>query len=207
MELAVGSSELKETGYRVERILDENRLCQETAQVIAEGKIVGWFQGKMEFGPRALGHRSILADPRRVEIQAILNQRVKQRETFRPFAPSVPEENAGEYFEMDCASSPFMLKVFAVKMDKRSAIPAVMHVDGTARVQTVSKETHNLFWKLLVEFGKQTGVPVLLNTSFNENEPIVCRPEEALECFLRTNMDVLVIGNYFVQKVADKISV
>jgi len=176
--------------------LSEQDLIQRTAKVLAEGKIVGWFQGRMEFGPRALGQRSILADPRHANMKDILNHRIKRRESFRPFAPAVPEENAAEYFEMECRSSPFMLKVFPVRSEKKSIIPAVTHVDGTARVQTVAREANPIFWRLLMEFGKQTGVPVLLNTSFNENEPIVCTPQEALDCFLKTKMDALVMGHY-----------
>jgi carbamoyltransferase len=153
----------------------------------------------MEFGPRALGNRSILADPRRADIRDILNLKIKHRELFRPFAPAVVEEKASEYFEM-ANPSPFMLKVFVVKNDKKSIIPAVTHVDGTARVQTVSKETQPLFWQLLIAYGKETGIPIILNTSFNENEPIVCTPKEALDCFLKTKMDILVLGHYFLER-------
>jgi carbamoyltransferase len=180
--------------------LDEEELIRRTVKALTEEKIVGWFQGKMEFGPRALGNRSILADPRCARMKDILNERIKRRESFRPFAPAVPEEYAGEYFEMDCPVSPFMLKVFPVRPEKKTVIPAITHVDGTARVQTVSKSEHPIFWKLLTAFGKETGVYVLLNTSFNENEPIVCTPQEAVECFIKTKMDVLVLGNYFAVK-------
>lgn len=202
------------TDLEIEKMLIERKLCFErlraetlgerTARDIAEGMIVGWFQGKMEFGPRALGNRSILADPRRPDMKDILNKRVKNREGFRPFAPAVLEERAHEYFEMDCAESPFMLKVFSVKPEKRSVLPAITHEDGTARVQTVSKETNSIFWLLIREFEKQTGVPVILNTSFNENEPVVCSPEEALGCFLKTKMDVLVLGSYYLRKENDR---
>ncbi len=190
---------LQQQGLTYEK-LSEQDLIQRTARALADGQIVGWFQGKMEFGPRALGQRSILADPRRANMKDVLNHRIKRRESFRPFAPAVPEEKAADYFAMDCASSPFMLKVFPVRPEKRSVIPAVTHVDGTARVQTVNRDSNPLFWKLLTEFGKQTGVPVLLNTSFNENEPIVCTPQEAIDCFLKTKMDVLVMGNFFLKK-------
>jgi carbamoyltransferase len=179
--------------------LDEERLVQATARHIADGEVVGWFQGRAEWGPRALGNRSILADPRRPEMKDILNQRVKHRETFRPFAPSILEEATGEYFQRT-HPSPFMTFAYPVRPEKRSVIPAPTHVDGTARLQTVNRNTHPLYWRLIRAFGDLTGVPVLLNTSFNENEPIVCRPEEALECFLRTKMDVLVLGNSILEK-------
>lgn len=178
--------------------LSEQELIAETVEMLGRGGIAGWFQGKMEFGPRALGKRSILADPRKADMKDILNRRIKHRETFRPFAPAVPEERAQEFFEMDCKSSPFMLKVFPVKRDKQSLIPAVTHVDGTARVQTVSQASDPLFWKLLHAFGDKTGVPILLNTSFNENEPIVRTPEQAVDCFQKTQMDLLVLGNCIV---------
>ncbi|MCM8774901.1 MAG: carbamoyltransferase [Candidatus Omnitrophica bacterium] len=181
-------------------VLPEEDLVQQTIKDLVEGKVVGWFQGRMEFGPRALGNRSILVDPRRPEMQDILNERVKHREAFRPFAPAVLEEEAKNFFEMDCDESPFMLKVFPVRPEKRSVIPAVTHADGTSRVQTVSKKTNPLFWKLIKAFGDETGVPVLLNTSFNEQEPIVCTPQEALDCFLGTKMDVLVMGHCYLQK-------
>ncbi len=180
-------------------ISKDDELCERTARYIADGNVVGWFQGRMEWGPRALGNRSILADPRRPDMKDILNARIKRREPFRPFAPSILLENVGEYFEKDYPD-PFMIKVYSIKEEKRNIIPAVTHVDGTGRLQTVSKEENPLFWKLIKEFYKFTGVPVLLNTSFNENEPIVCKPEEALDCFLRTKMDVLVLGNWVVKK-------
>lgn len=194
---------LRERGLPCEQ-LPQSALLETVAQDLADGKVVGWFQGRMEFGPRALGSRSILADPRRAEMREILNERIKHRETFRPFAPAIPEEKAHEYFDMDCAASPFMINVFPVKPEKQSLIPAVTHVDGSARVQTVSKVTQPLFWNLLMEFGAKTGHPILLNTSFNENEPIVCTPEEAVNCFLKTKMDILVIGNYYVRKELQK---
>ena len=160
---------------------------------------MGWFQGRVEWGPRALGQRSILADPRRPEMKDILNRRIKHREIFRPFAPSILEEAVGEFFEKT-QPSPFMTFAYNVRPEKRSVIPAPTHVDGTARLQTVSRNTNPLYWKLLRAFGDQTGVPVVLNTSFNDNEPIVCRPEEALDCFQRTQMDVLVMGNFILEK-------
>ena len=179
--------------------VDEKTLLETTAKHIANGKVVGWFQGRVEWGPRALGQRSILADPRRPEMKDILNRRIKHREIFRPFAPSILEEATGEFFEKT-HPSPFMTFAYNVRPEKRSVIPAPTHVDGTARLQTVSRNTNPLYWKLLRAFGDQTGVPVLLNTSFNDNEPIVCRPEEALDCFRRTQMDVLVIGNFILEK-------
>ncbi|MGB0036272.1 MAG: carbamoyltransferase C-terminal domain-containing protein, partial [Candidatus Acidiferrales bacterium] len=174
-------------------------LLQAVALHIAAGKIVGWFQGRVEWGPRALGNRSILADPRRPEMKDILNLRIKHRETFRPFAPSILEEAAGEFFEQTHAS-PFMTFAYAVRPEKRAAIPAPTHVDGTARLQTVNRQANPLYWKLLRAFGDLTGVPAVVNTSFNDNEPIVCRPEEALDCFRRTQMDVLVMGNFVLEK-------
>jgi carbamoyltransferase len=178
---------------------DEDALVQATARHISEGKILGWFQGRVEWGPRALGQRSILADPRRAEMKEILNRRIKHRETFRPFAPSILEEATGEFFEKT-HPSPFMTFAYSVRQEKRSVIPAPTHVDGTARLQTVSRTANPLYWKLIRAFGDLTGVPVVLNTSFNDNEPIVCRPEEALDCFRRTQMDVLVMGNFILEK-------
>jgi carbamoyltransferase len=179
--------------------MDEAALLETTAKHIAGGKIVGWFQGRMEWGPRALGQRSILADPRRPEMKDVLNRRIKHREIFRPFAPSILEEATGDFFEKTFPS-PFMTFAYPVRPEKRKVIPAPTHVDGTARLQTVSRTANPLYWKLLRTFGEQTGVPVLLNTSFNDNEPIVCRPEEALDCFRRTQMDTLVMGSFVLEK-------
>jgi len=179
------------------RELSDRQLTQAAAQAIADGKIVGWFQGRMEFGPRALGNRSIVVDPRRAEMKDILNARIKKREPFRPFAPSVLEERVGEYFEQK-HPSPAMLMVYQVKQDKREVIPAVTHVDGSGRLQTVSRSTNPRYHRLISDFEQLTGVPVVLNTSFNEDEPIVCTPEEALNCFQRTRMDVLFLGNYML---------
>jgi carbamoyltransferase len=184
---------------RVTELSDEE-LVRITANRIAEGKIVGWYQGRLEFGPRALGNRSIVVDPRRAEMKDILNSRIKHREPFRPFAPSILEERVGDYFE-HTHPSPFMLMTYRVRESKREVIPAPTHVDGTGRLQTVSRDQNPRYWQLIAEFEKLTGVPVLLNTSFNENEPVVCSPEEAIECFLRTKMDNLAIGNYLVEKV------
>jgi carbamoyltransferase len=174
-------------------------LIDRTVEQIAAGKIVGWFQGRMEFGPRALGNRSILADPRRTDMKDILNSRIKYREPFRPFCPSVLAECVGEYFETDYPS-PFMVMAYKIKPGQRSRIPAVTHGDGTGRLQTVERDVNPLYWKLIRRFGDVTGVPILLNTSFNENEPIVYTPAQAIDCFLRTRMDVLSIGPFMLYK-------
>jgi carbamoyltransferase len=179
------------------RELSDRQLTQAAAQAIADGKIVGWFQGRMEFGPRALGNRSIVVDPRRADMKDVLNARIKKREPFRPFAPSVLEERVGEYFEQT-HPSPAMLMVYQVKQNKRSVIPAVTHVDGSGRLQTVSRSTNPRYHQLISDFERLTGVPVVLNTSFNEDEPIVCTPEEALNCFQKTKMDILFLGNYML---------
>ena len=184
---------------RVREVEGDDDLCRWAAEQIAAGKVVGWFQGKMEWGPRALGNRSILADPRRGDIREILNTKIKFREKFRPFAPSVLEEALDDYF-VGAVPDPFMIQVYPVRPDKREVIPAVTHVDGSGRLQTVSRVTNPLYWKLLKAFELLTDVPVLLNTSFNENEPIVHKPSEALDCFLRTDMDVLVLGSYVIEK-------
>ena len=179
--------------------LNGNNLAQQVAAAIAAGKIVGWFQGRMEWGPRALGNRSILVDPRNPQMKDILNRRIKHREPFRPFAPSILRERVSDYFEQS-HPSPFMLLAYSVKPDKCGEIPAPTHVDGTGRLQTVDRETNPAYWDLIHEFEKLTGVPVLLNTSFNDNEPVVCQPVEALDCFRRTPMDLLVLGNYVIEK-------
>jgi carbamoyltransferase len=178
---------------------DADALCGWTAGQIAAGKIVGWFQGRMEWGARALGNRSIVADPRRRDMRDIINAKIKFRERFRPFAPSILEEALDEYF-VGAVRDPFMIQVYPVRLEKRGVIPAVTHVDGSGRLQTVSRATNPLYWRLIDAFGRLTGVPVLLNTSFNENEPIVLRPDEALDCFLRTDMDVLVMGRLALAK-------
>lgn len=181
------------------QLLNEEDLINKTVQSISEKKIVGWYQGRTEWGPRALGNRSILADPREAEMKDILNARIKHREPFRPFAPSILMEEVGEYFEKTYPD-PFMIKVYPVKNQKRSIIPAVTHIDGSGRLQTVVERENRLYYRLIEKFFKKTGVPVLLNTSFNENEPIVNTPQEAIDCFLRTKMDVLVLGNFFIRK-------
>ena len=189
---------LDERGLRY-RELQAPNMVEEVAGHVAEGKVVGWFQGRSEWGPRALGNRSIVVDPRRYDMQNILNRRIKHREPFRPFAPSVLEERTGEWFEKD-HPSPFMLQTYPVRKEKLSQIPAPTHVDGTGRVQTVNRQTNASYWELINAFDKLTGVPVLLNTSFNENEPIVNAPEQAVECYLRTQMDVLALGPFLVER-------
>ncbi len=179
--------------------LSEKDLIGRTVDAIADGKIVGWFQGRMEFGPRALGNRSILADPRRKDMKDILNSRIKYREPFRPFCPSILAEKVGEYFETDYPS-PFMVMAYKIKPEQRERIPAVTHGDGTGRLQTVERDVNERYWNLIHKFDEVTGVPVLLNTSFNENEPIVQTPAQAIDCFLRTQMDVLSIGGFLLHK-------
>ena len=182
-------------------LLDDDALFPFVAKRIAAGDVVGWFQGRMEFGPRALGHRSIVADPRRADMKAVLNARIKQREPFRPFAPSLLAEAAGDWYEQDY-TSPFMVMVYKTRPDKRALIPAVNHVDDTGRLQTVEREVAPRYYRLIEEFGKLTGVPILLNTSFNENEPIVTTPQDAVDCFMKTEMDLLVLGNRVVRRPA-----
>jgi carbamoyltransferase len=190
--------ELESSGCDYHRLAEEDMIGR-TVAAIAEGKIVGWFQGRMEFGPRALGNRSILADPRRKDMKEILNSRIKYREPFRPFCPSILAERASEYFETDYPS-PFMVMAYKIKPKQRERIPAVTHGDGTGRLQTVEREVNPRYWKLIHKFEEATGVPVLLNTSFNENEPIVQTPAQAIDCFLRTQMDVLSIGDFILYK-------
>jgi carbamoyltransferase len=183
----------------VETISKEQELCRRTADAVAEGRVIGWFQGRMEWGPRALGNRSIICDPRRADMKDILNAKIKRRESFRPFAPSVLAELVAEWFEED-DEVPFMMQVFQIREEKRLQIPAVTHVDGSGRLQTVKKSTNPRYHALISAFYDLTGVPMVLNTSFNENEPVVCRPEEALDCFLRTNMDVLVLSDTMITR-------
>jgi carbamoyltransferase len=189
-----------DSGIDVKR-LDDGDLFRQVAQAVAAGKVVGWFQGRMEFGPRALGNRSIVADPRRADMKDILNTRIKHRETYRPFAPSVLEEKAADIFERS-EPSPFMLMVYKVKEAQRARIPAVTHVDDTGRLQTVSAATNPRYHALIAEFERQTGVPLVLNTSFNEHEPIVATPGDALACYLKTRMDVLALGNWVLTRAS-----
>ncbi len=183
----------------VEHVADMGALCRQTADDVSKGLVVGWFQGRMEWGPRALGNRSIVGDPRRADMKDILNLKIKRRESFRPFAPSVLRSAVAEWFEQD-DDVPFMMQVYQIRPEKRSLIPAVTHVDGSGRLQTVYEHTNPRYHALISAFRDLTGVPMVLNTSFNENEPVVCRPEEALDCFLRTRMDVLVMGNWVVRR-------
>lgn len=199
--LDANDEKLVAQGCQREFMDDENTLCARTAKAISAGKVIGWFQGRMEWGPRALGNRSILGDPRRADMKDVLNLKIKRRESFRPFAPSILRESVPEWFETD-DDVPFMMQVYQIREDKRPLIPAVTHVDGSGRLQTVSRDTNPRYYRLIGAFNELTGVPVVLNTSFNENEPVVCRPEEALDCFLRTRMDVLVLGNWFIQRAA-----
>src|SRR5207248_1706648 len=185
---------LERAGLSADR-LDDDALCRAVAARIAAGDVVGWFQGRMEFGPRALGHRSIVADPRSASMKDVLNARIKHRESFRPFAPSILAEATGDWFDQDY-ESPFMVLVYKTRTGKRAELAAVNHVDDTGRVQTVERDVEPRYYRLIEEFGRLTGVPVLLNTSFNENEPIVMTPEEAIDTFSKTEMDVLVLGNY-----------
>ena len=191
--MAARQSEIDAAGCSVEYIADEAELCRRAAVAIAEGRVVGWFQGRMEWGPRALGNRSIVCDPRRADVKAILNAKIKRRESFRPFAPSVLAEAVTDWFEED-DDVPFMMQVFQIREDKRRLIPAVTHVDGSGRLQTVYRRTNPRYHRLIESYRDLTGIPIVLNTSFNENEPVVCEPKEALDCFLRTRMDVLIMG-------------
>ncbi len=198
--------ETRSAGCHVSQMNTSRLLCVRTAQAIADGKVVGWFQGRMEWGPRALGNRSILGDPRRADMKEILNAKIKRRESFRPFAPSILREHVAEWFEQD-DDVPYMMEVFQIKEEKRSLLPAVCHVDGSGRLQTVHREINPLYHQLISAFCSLTCVPLVLNTSFNENEPVVCRPEEALDCFLRTKMDVLVMGNFYVERARNNLDV
>ena len=179
--------------------LDDDELATQVVDLILNGGVVGWFQGRAEFGARALGNRSLLADPRREDMRDLINTKIKYRERFRPFAPSVLEEHVADWFE-DPQPSPFMDKVLSIRAEKREKIPAVTHVDGSGRLQTVSSETNPRYWRLIDRFRERTGVPMLLNTSLNENEPIVNTAEEALACFRRTQMDAIIIGNRLVTR-------
>ena len=193
------ANEIEEQVCVVKKIDDSNTLFEETANSISQGLVIGWFQGRMEWGPRALGNRSILCDPRRGDMKDTLNLKIKRRESFRPFAPSVLWDAVSEWFEQD-DDVPFMMQVYQIRAEKRELIPAVTHVDGSGRLQTVYEHTNPRYFGLISAFRDLTGVPMVLNTSFNENEPVVCTPREALDCFLRTKMDVLVLGNWVVRR-------
>ena len=204
-----GSLGSKFSAEQIERILidkqlnyklcSESELYDQVTDRIIDAGVIGWFQGRAEFGPRALGNRSILVDPRRSDAKELLNKKIKKRESFRPFAPSILKEHVREFFEQE-DEVPFMEKVFVIREEKRKDIPAVTHVDGTGRLQSVHPVVNERYHKLISAFKDKTGVPILLNTSFNENEPIVNRPEEAIDCFLRTEMDMLVLENFIVTR-------
>jgi carbamoyltransferase len=179
--------------------LPDAALYDRVADCLINGGVVGWFSGRAEFGPRALGGRSIIADPRRTDAKEILNTKIKRRESFRPFAPSILKEYVAEYFEVT-GEVPFMEKVYPIKKEKHAIIPAVTHVDGSGRLQTVDEKISPRYYALIEAFRKKTGIPILVNTSFNENEPIVNHPAEALDCFLRTHMDMLVMENILVTR-------
>jgi carbamoyltransferase len=195
----VAVREDEEWEYSWERYASEEETCRATAQLIADGNVVGWYQGRMEWGSRALGNRSIVADPRRAGMRDLINTKIKFREKFRPFAPSILEEALDEYF-VGGAPDPFMQQVYPVREEKRAVLPAITHVDESGRLQTVSQSTNPRYYRLIQEFEKITGVPVVLNTSFNENEPIVDTPEQALDCFLRTRMDVIVVNDTVIRR-------
>ena len=191
---------LKNFNLKYEKIDNKDKLAKIGAQLVHEGKIIGWFQGRTEIGPRAFGNRSILCRPYPEEMKKILNERVKHREGFRPFAPSAKIERYKEFFEIDIPS-PYMLLVCNTRKEKLKELSAITHVDGTARLQTVSKEENELYWKLIDEYEKLSGIPVILNTSFNvRGEPIINSPDDAIKCFLKTHMDALIIGNFLVKK-------
>ena len=190
---------IEEENCIIENFSDISKMIKITATEISQGKVIGWFQGRMEWGPRALGNRSIICDPRRSDMKNILNLKIKRRESFRPFAPSILCEAVPEWFEQN-DDVPFMMQVYQIIKEKRSAIPAVTHVDGSGRLQTVDEKTNPRYYSLIKEFKNLTGIPIVLNTSFNENEPVVCRPEEALETFLRTKMDILVLGDWMIKR-------
>ena len=189
---------LREYGFRPESY-DRSALLDTVVDSLCDGKVVGWFQGRMEFGSRALGNRSLIADPRRADMRDVINLKIKFREKFRPFAPSILEERVSDFFETN-ETSLFMERVLKIKPEVQEQIPAVTHVDGSGRLQSVRRSTNPLYWDLIHRFGERTGVPILLNTSLNENEPIVRTPKEAIECFLRTDMDILVLGAHCISR-------
>lgn len=188
-----------ESMFEWEECISDEETCRKTAKLLADGNVVGWCQGRMEWGARALGNRSILADPRRADMRELINTKIKFREKFRPFAPSILEEHLKDYFD-NAVPDPFMLQVYPVREDKKAVLPAITHVDGSGRLQTVSQRTNPLYYHLIKEFHSLTGVPVVLNTSFNENEPIVDNPRQALDCFLRTKMDAIVVNRLIVRR-------
>jgi len=195
------SAAIEQAGLPLDRC-EQQELLERTTDLLLDGKVIGWFQGRMEFGARALGNRSLIADPRRTDMRDIINLRIKFREKFRPFAPSILEEHVADWFEID-EPAPYMEKVFPIRKEKHAEIPAVTHVDGSGRLQTVSKQTNPLYHALISNFYEKTGVPIILNTSLNENEPVVRTPAEAISCFLRTDMDALVLGNCLIDRHRD----
>lgn len=197
--LTMRATKIEAEGCRTTLAACDDDLCRLTAERIAAGDVVGWFQGRMEWGPRALGNRSIVCDPRRADMKDILNLKIKRRESFRPFAPSVLQEHVSDWFE-EQGDVPFMMQVYQIRAERRPSIPAVTHADGSGRLQTVYRQTNARYWSLIEAFRALTGVPMVLNTSFNDNEPVVCKPEEALDCFLRTKMDLLVMGRWMVRR-------
>ncbi len=195
--------DLNSTDYRIRNDLDTSELCATVAKMIADGQVIGWYQGGMEWGPRALGARSILADPRRDDMRALLNSKIKLREGFRPFAPSVLAESISAWFETQSPQdeqTPFMARVLPVRRERRTQVPAITHIDGTGRLQSVTHTDNPRYYQLITAYQAITGIPMLLNTSFNENEPIVNTPEEALDCFLRTRMDAIALGNTLIER-------
>ena len=184
--------------FNVKKCSEED-IFENTVNFLKESKIIGWFQGRMEWGARALGNRSILADARNPNIKEIINSKIKRRESFRPFAPSILAEDTHEWFQID-KEVPFMTEVYPLAEDKKSLLPGITHIDGTGRLQTVSENNNSRYYYLLKKFKDKTGIPIILNTSFNENEPIVQNPEEAIDCFIRTNMDVLVLENWIISR-------
>ncbi|GJQ43647.1 MAG: Decarbamoylnovobiocin carbamoyltransferase [Ignavibacteriaceae bacterium] len=191
--------ELKEAKVNYKRCSSDSETIEQTAQMLADGAVIGWFQGRTEFGPRALGNRSVLVHPGRPDAKDLINSKIKRRESFRPFAPSILREYVNEYFEQE-DDVYFMEKVFQIRIEKRNGLPAVTHVDGSGRLQTVHKDVSPKYYALIDKFREKTGLPILLNTSFNENEPIVNHPKEAIDCFLRTEMDAIVLENCIVTR-------
>ena len=187
------------TGYQIEEYIEEAALLSRVAELIADGNVLGWYQGRSEWGPRALGNRSILANPTIPDMKDTINAKIKRRESFRPFAPSVLKEDVGIYFEQD-VYSPFMMHVVKIRPEWRHRLPAITHVDGTGRLQSVDADSNPHYHALISQVKARTGVGMVLNTSFNENEPVVDTPDQAVSCFMRTDMDALAVGRYVVRK-------
>ena len=185
--------------FKINYFQDNDQLEDETVKALLSGNVIGFFHGAFEWGPRALGNRSIIVDPRIKNMKDLLNKKIKKRESFRPFAPSVLDNEVKNWFKKN-EQVPFMTHVFEIKNEKRKEIPAVTHIDGTGRLQSVSKESNPRYYNIIFKFFQKTDVPMILNTSFNENEPIVNSPEEAIDCFLRTNMDKIILENYIISR-------